>query len=299
MWPPASRPGRIGGRDRPTAPSPCPSPSRLRTPDAESDSALDPAAPGSAWAPWASARRPRPASGRPPRRRSAASRARPPPWGCAGPATPPSLSAARTAGPSPSRSTDAAASPAAGHRPSAPAAGRRPAPPGPRAAHGCAAVLGTRVMAAVPRSRSPSRCATAPASTAGIMRRMAKGTKVAMTRSAPPASTDEKPDPWVARAGRARDDGARRQAQRGHDDELGEDQGGQRLDQAAAPVRHRGPHQRGQRQGQEEHGHVDGRRPDEQLQPEHERRHGDQQRDEQQHEAGDGRVGRRRHQARW
>ena len=26
---------------------------------------------------------------------------------------------------------------------------------------------------------------------------MAKGTKVAMTRSAPPASTDEKPDPWV------------------------------------------------------------------------------------------------------
>ena len=29
----------------------------------------------------------------------------------------------------------------------------------------------------------------------GISRKMAKGTKVAMTSSAPPASTDEKPDP--------------------------------------------------------------------------------------------------------
>ena len=46
-----------------------------------------------------------------------------------------------------------------------------------------------------PRSRNPSRCATAPASTAGIMRRTAKGTNVAIRRSAPPASTDEKPEP--------------------------------------------------------------------------------------------------------
>ena len=49
------------------------------------------------------------------------------------------------------------------------------------------------VNADVPRERSPSRCPTAPASIAGISRRIANGTNVAMTSSAPPASTAEKP----------------------------------------------------------------------------------------------------------
>jgi hypothetical protein len=71
-----------------------------------------------------------------------------------------------------------------------------PSAPNPSCSAWLAAVLGTpRVTAAVPRSRNPSRCATAPASTAGIMRRTAKGTNVAIRRSAPPASTDEKPEP--------------------------------------------------------------------------------------------------------
>ena len=113
-----------------------------------------------------------------------------------------------------------------------------------------AALRGSRVSAAVPRSRSPSRCDTAPASTAGIMRRMAKGTKVAMTSSAPPASTAENPAPCGAVARRARRHGAGGQAQGRHDDELRQDERRQRLDQAAAPVRHGRPDQRGQGQGQ-------------------------------------------------
>ena len=94
-----------------------------------------------------------------------------------------------------------------------------------------------RVRRRSPAPRSPRRCPTAPASTAGIMRRMAKGTNVAMTRSAPPARTDEKPARGSTRARRARGHGAGGQAQRRHDDELGEDQGRQRLDQPPAPVR--------------------------------------------------------------
>jgi len=76
--------------------------------------------------------------------------------------------------------------------PSPPSAGSRPRPR-PSCRAWPAAVRGSRVIAAWPRSPARRRCATAPASTAGIMRRMAKGTKVAMRRSAPPAGPRRTP----------------------------------------------------------------------------------------------------------
>ena len=173
----------------------------------------------SASAPWASAGCP----GRQARRRSAATRDRPPPWGRR-------TDRRRLRRRRPSHPRRRRPAPAQAATPPTPPAAAvcaisraSPSAPNPSCSAWPAAVRGSLVIAAVPRSRSPSRCATAPASTAGIMRRMAKGTNVAMTRSAPPASTDEKPDPWVPVPGRARGDGARRQAERRHDHELGED----------------------------------------------------------------------------
>jgi hypothetical protein len=154
----------------------------------------------------------------------------------------------------------------------------------------CAAVRGTRVSAAVLRCRTPSRWPMAPASTIGMRRRMEKGTKVDSTRRAPPASTEAKPDPAspVARGPRRHRAGG--QAQGRHDDELGQDQRRQRLDQAAAPVRHRRPDQRGQGQRQKEHGHVDRGGPHQQLEPQHEGGRGHQESHQQEHEGGHGRI---------
>ena len=74
-----------------------------------------------------------------------------------------------------------------------------------------------------------------------------------------------------AGAGRPRGERTGGQAEDGHDDELGHDQRGQRLDESPAPVRHGRPDERGDGQGEEENGHVDGGGPDQQLEPQHER----------------------------
>ena len=122
---------------------------------------------------------------------------------------------------------------------------------------------------------SPSRWPTAPASRKGRSRKSDHGAKRGQQEEG--GTAEHRGEPAAGRR-RSRRGGpgtsgqrAGGQAEDGHDDQLGQDQRGQRVGQSAAPVGDGRPGQAGQGQGQEEHGHVDGGRPQEQLEPDQDR----------------------------
>src|ERR1700722_1614189 len=112
------------------------------------------------------------------------------------------------------------------------------------------------------------------------MRRMAKGTKVAMTSRAPPASTAEKPEPWspVPAVPDATAPAARLSVATMTNLE--------RMSAASVSTRRR------------LQGEIAGQTRGEHPEPQHEGRHRHQQCQEEEHEAGDRRVERRRGEAR-
>ena len=104
-----------------------------------------------------------------------------------------------------------------------------------------------------------------------------------------PVTTAAKPPP-LPLAGRPQPAGDRTGRQRQHrrHDELRQHERHEGVGQSPAPVRHRRPHEGGQRQGEEEHRHRDRGGAHHQLQPQDERGHGHDETAEEDDEAGIG-----------